>query len=256
MATRDRCRISGRCWGGRVCNPPFFYWDILTKSCKNNGGFVFSPRLQPPRVLTLNNSYFPVKHSKRVGSGWVLSLLMSNLLHKFSLMNFHMRESEDLKPLQAPGNGNSWIFGGGCLILGGQLLPAFALRQVQAAQRGHVQPYGCLAGAPLVPTISQGSSNPTGGLALVLGVLILHPELSGSQGNGVPLGCSHSVGVQGSGLGFGIPPGSSRSAGCDGSRAPRSSARCAVPASVPTMPAMAPATPMRTRTCRSRCPRA
>lgn len=66
------------------------------------------PASSLPACSPLNNSYFPVKRSKLVRSKWVLGLLISNLLHKFSLMNFHVRASEELKPPQAPGNGDSW----------------------------------------------------------------------------------------------------------------------------------------------------
>lgn len=45
-------------------------------------------------------------------------------------------------------------------------------------------------------------------------------------------------------------------AGCGGSRVLRSLARCAAPASAPTMLGTEPVTPTRMRTCRYRCPRA
>ncbi|XP_075016870.1 coiled-coil domain-containing protein 102A isoform X1 [Calonectris borealis] len=62
-----------------------------------------------PVRSSLNNSCFPVKRCKLVGSDQVLGLLISNLLYKFLLMNFHVRASEELKPPQTPGNG---FFGG------------------------------------------------------------------------------------------------------------------------------------------------
>lgn len=77
--------------------------------------------MAPPRLpvrSTLNNSCFPVKYSGLVGSHWILGLWISNLIHKFSLMNFHARGSKELKPPQVPGNRDSWVFWG-FLNLGG-----------------------------------------------------------------------------------------------------------------------------------------
>lgn len=84
--------------------------------------------------LSLNNSCFPVKHSKLVRSEWVLGLLISNLLYKFSVMNFNVKASEELEPPQVPVNGDSWVFWGEpcfmgaippfCVLLAGSEMPS------------------------------------------------------------------------------------------------------------------------------------
>lgn len=81
-----------------------------------------------PMCLSLNNSCFPVKHSKLVRSEQVLGLLISNLLHKFSLMNFNVKASEELKQPQAPTNGDSWVFFAGSPVLWGRFLPSVRSR--------------------------------------------------------------------------------------------------------------------------------
>lgn len=139
--------------------------------------------------------------------------------------------------------------------------PLCTLRWVPDARCGSVWPWRVLAGAPHVLSITRGCQK----VSPRMGGLILHLGLGGSRRKGVAPGCSHAVVPWRDRLGFGIAPGaapttphpsSSPLAGCGDSRAPRFSARCAVPASAPTMPGTAPATPMRTRTCSSRCPRA
>lgn len=110
--------------------------------------------------LSLNNSCFPVKHSKLVRSERVLGLLISNLLHKFSLMNFNVKASEELKRPQAPVNGDSCIFLRGATFYGDNSFLLCALGWVQDAQFGSVQPQRVLAGAPVIPSIIQSSLAP------------------------------------------------------------------------------------------------